>query len=82
VVVRTYGRAVSKYGPLWDCEHRRLNTVPRERLLDSVDLKMADRDDAHLSGVIQSINHLVKLLQAGPDAKTEPEQGAIPDPDE
>jgi hypothetical protein len=69
VVARTRGRAVTKYGPVWDCGHNRLNDRPKESFLDSVDLKGQDTDEGHLNDIAKAINRLVERLKAKLDAK-------------
>ncbi len=74
IVVKTSGDMVRKYGPVWDCGHSKLNEEPKVRLLGSVDLKIQDPDDDHLSGVTKAVKHLVRLLQAELNAKSASEQ--------
>jgi hypothetical protein len=81
VVVRTDGRAVTKYGPVWDCQHGKLNDTPKKRFLDSVDLRVQDADEGYVSGVAKAINHVVELLQAELKAKPASQQGEIHDSD-
>jgi hypothetical protein len=75
ILVRTYGRAVTKYGPVWDCGKEKLNDKPKKGFIDSVDLRVQDPDDGRLSGVQKALNHVVDLLKAEQDAKAASQPG-------
>ncbi len=77
LVIRTNGRAVSKYGPYWDCFHRRMSKKTKLRLLDNAMLKLDDLDDSQLIKLINAFKRTVELTRMEsaeaiqkPDAET------------
>ena len=79
IVIRTNGRAVAKYGPYWDCFHRKLSNKTRLRQLDNAMLKIDDLDDSQLIKLIDAFKRTVQLMQAEagePVQQTSPAAGA------
>ncbi len=79
VVIRTYSHAVEKIGPIWNCDKKRINPVPKMRLLDEADLFLDNPDDGNLKGVINGVRRLVKLLQEEASAQTGQQDFELPD---
>ncbi len=64
IIIRTNGRAVSKYGPYWDCFHRKVSSKTKLRLLDNAMLKIDDLDDSQLIKLINALKHTVELTRS------------------
>jgi hypothetical protein len=81
VVVRTDGKVVRKYGPVWDCSKSKLNTAPKISMLASVDLRVQEAEQGHVGDVAKAVNHVVKLLQSELGAKPGSQPKENPDPE-
>ena len=68
IIIRTNGKAVSKYGPYWDCFHRKVSNKTKLRLLDNAMLKLDDLDDSQLIKLINALKRTVELTRAEAEA--------------
>ena len=77
LVIRTRGRSISKYGPYWDCFHRRMSKKTKLHLLDNAMLKLDDLDDSQLIKLINAFKRTVELtrMEAG-EATQKPDKAA------
>lgn len=67
IIIRTNGHAVAKYGPYWDCFHRKISKKTKLKMLDNAALKIDNLDDSQLAHLIDSLKHTVALMQAEAD---------------
>lgn len=82
IIIRTNGHAISKYGPYWDCFHRKVSKKTRLRMMDNAALRIDTLDDSQLANLINALKRTVTLTQAEseapqsqqPDATAAPEQ--------
>ena len=63
IIIRTNGKAISKYGPYWDCFHRKVSNKTKLRLLDRAMLKIDDLNDSQLIKLINSFKRTVELTR-------------------
>ena len=77
LVIRTRGRSISKYGPYWDCFHRRVSTKTKLRLRGDAMLKLDNLDDSQLIKLINAFKRTVELtrMEAG-EATQKPDKAA------
>jgi hypothetical protein len=82
IIIRTNGHAISKYGPYWDCFHRRTSKKTKLRMMDNAMLKIDDLDDSQLVNLLNALKRTVQLTQTEaltaqdqqPDAAAAPQQ--------
>jgi hypothetical protein len=78
VVLRTNGRGVMKVGPVWDCNHNKVNRSPKKALLDSVEFRIRYLDEGNLDHLKTAVDGLVNQLQAELKAKAASQQKETP----
>jgi hypothetical protein len=63
IIIATNGHAISKYGPYWDCFHRRMSKKTKLRMMTNAALKIDDLDDSQLANLIKALKHTVELTR-------------------
>ena len=63
IIIRTNGKAISKYGPYYDCFHRKISSKTRLRLVDQAMLKIDDLTDSQLMKLINAFKRTVELTR-------------------
>jgi UDP:flavonoid glycosyltransferase YjiC (YdhE family) len=81
IMITTNGRGVSKYGPYWDCFHRKVSKKTRLRYLNNTALRIDNLDDSQLIHLIKALKNTVALSQEEADAppnQQQPDAAAAP----
>ena len=77
IIIRTNGRAISKYGPYWDCFHRRMSKKTKLRLIDHAMLKIDDLNDSQLIKLLNAFKRTIELTRMEPfEANQQPDAPA------
>jgi len=72
VVIVTYGKAVVKIGPMWDCFRNKPKELAKQRFYNNAHLVVYQADDKRLYGIADAFKHLVKVLKTEPPPKASP----------